>query len=63
MVEPLSGPELRRRRRALDMTQAELAEALGVSRGHVCRMEDLASVSMLTTLAFMQLESLRREAA
>lgn len=35
----MDGAQLRAARKALKLTQAELGEALGLSRGHVCEME------------------------
>lgn len=48
------GLEIRRRRRALDLTQAQLASALGVTRVHLSRVERGrcdASLNLISRLA------------
>jgi DNA-binding XRE family transcriptional regulator len=49
IVSPMTGAELRRARERLGMTQAELADALGVWRHSVARMERSESPVMKHT--------------
>ncbi len=45
----MTGAELRRARKRLGMTQAELAEALGMQRNSIARMENGRQPVMRTT--------------
>ncbi len=59
----MTGSEFRELRKAMRLRQADLAEKLGVSRQHICMIENEAHVSKLMQLAITHLGNVAREAA
>lgn len=60
-MPPMSGPELKARREALNLDQAQLAERLGVHKRTVSKWErGVHAIPEMVTLAFQVLERPKR---